>query len=734
MAFLRPDTPREEASHKDHATASERGVLRDPVIWLLVLSAFALRLIYNLALHSDDFTAGFVIDEREYFGAAHMLVEGRGFSFFDTALWVRPPLYVTLLAGVLRIGGDSYLPLLLLQALLGAVTLLPLGWLAWRIAGLRAARWCVGLAALYLPFTLFSGLLLSETLFTLLLSLTFISLLIALDRLEEGLRKSLPWLLLSGVLLGLSALTRSTALGFVPLVALYLIFAPGGGRRGSDTGSPDAEPEEENVKYAPRARESRRHLIAAFVVCVACLLTLVPWTVRNVAAYGKLILIDTTGGYNLWLASVGVKDEERLRADYTKIANQAERQSYAYARAWEEISADPLSFVGKGLKESLDLWMPNFSAEERQVKGYALGRVPAWHLLALFFLDDLLYILILVLSVVGLALTPRHPLKWLTGLWVLLWVVISFIFFAVTRFRLPVVAALLPWAGAGIAMIVSGRGRGATLRRLPRTSRIATVAVLLAILLVTLPTLPVSDTILGVGKWGEQEGYRQGELLLKAGDTTGALAAYARANQEITDTRYATAAAYLRTRDAVRALSFLKADEPGDRFEPAIIRGEAARIQGNLLSARSFFRAREVNVAADRALQWAWDHLSPPPTQEIVLGSGLDVGYIRGFYGAETAEDGTTFRWSGAHSEVRGGGAVSSLEVTWSGWRPGGVTPALPDILAGTLPNSLAWTSDKITLASPASSTLDLNVNAFIGAGNDPRLLGVRIARIGVER
>jgi hypothetical protein len=154
-------------------------------------------------------------------------------------------------------------------------------------------------------------------------------------------------------------------------------------------------------------------------------------------------LVDTTSGYNLWLASVGVRDEPRLQADLLAIPNPADRQGYAYAQAWKNISADPLGFVGKGVKESLDLWRPLFGAEERQISGYALGRVPAWHLTALLVFDDILYVVILVAAVLGLALSPPHPLKSLTGLWVGLWVLVSFIFFAVTRFRLPVVAVLI---------------------------------------------------------------------------------------------------------------------------------------------------------------------------------------------------------------------------------------------------------------------------------------------------
>ena len=84
---------------------------RDPLIWIVVVLAVLIRIAYNLALHSNGHPPGsFVIDEREYFGAAHMLSEGRGFSFYDTALWVRPPLYVASLAAIFTLGGTPISP------------------------------------------------------------------------------------------------------------------------------------------------------------------------------------------------------------------------------------------------------------------------------------------------------------------------------------------------------------------------------------------------------------------------------------------------------------------------------------------------------------------------------------------------------------------------------------------------------------------------------------------------
>src|SRR5438552_11939976 len=204
---------------------------RDLFIWLIVATAFVLRIGYNLALHPDGHPPNaFVIVEREYFSAAYMLAEGRGFSYFDTALWVRPPLYVAALAGVMKLARCDYFPTLLFQSLLSALTLLPVGWLAFRLAGRRAARIAVTIGLLYLPLTLFAGLLLSETLFVFLFAWALVALAKAYDALgSTWSRQTWLWLVVSGLLLGLGVLTRATALAFLPLVALWLLSARGGG-------------------------------------------------------------------------------------------------------------------------------------------------------------------------------------------------------------------------------------------------------------------------------------------------------------------------------------------------------------------------------------------------------------------------------------------------------------------------------------------------------------------------
>jgi 4-amino-4-deoxy-L-arabinose transferase-like glycosyltransferase len=717
-------------------------ILTDSVIWVIVLGALAFRILYNLALHSDGHPpTSFVIDEREYFGAAHVLAEGRGFSFFDTALWVRPPLYVLFLALFSPASDSNTSMVMIVQSLLSAVTLLPLAWLAERVGGLRAARWAALFGALYLPFTLFAGLVLSETLFVLVFALALVVLVKASEALRPpperdettGQRHGVQisaviWAGLAGMLLGLAALTRATALGFVPLAALWLFFSvKGRARRGS--------------------------ILAAATMLAACVLMLVPWAVRNYRAYGQFVLVDTTSGYNLWLGSVGVRDEERLQNDLRPLRDPVERQSFAYARAWENIRHDPLGFAGKGFKEGLDLWRPLFSAEERQVSGYTLGRVPAWHLYALFLLDDVVYLLIILFAIVGLFLAPPHPLKSLTVLWVLLWVAMSFIFFAVTRFRLPVVAALVPWAGVGVACLFPIRSAASRVRRLPVAAQVGGLVLAAAAVIAILPPIVNSLPLVGLGaeRWAQQAPFREAEWLLYRGDATWAIPEYGKANPEVPDTRYGLAAALLQNGQLRDALAILRDDEPADRFEPFLLRGEAARRSGDLDVASSLFNDRTVKMAGAQAVDWAWGHLNPPLTDTLEIGSGLDLGYIKGFYGPEMDEAGRTFRWTGKSAALRnvvGEKNGPNYELVWSGWRPEGAPPPVVEIISKPIGDTPP-THENVTLDTAADwrvgsapvpvsyqdsgftlGTTGLDLDAFVPGGSDMRLLGVRMAEV----
>ena len=153
------------------------------------------------------------------------------------------------------------------QALLGALTSGLTVLYAMRLGRSIAAAAAAGIAvALYFPLVLYTGFILTETLFSFLL-LGFV--LLALRACDSGQRR---WAAAAGALLGLSILVRPSLLAFLPFVAAAAI-------RGSSA----------------VVRTSRWTLAAA-------LLTIAPVAAQNSALLGRPSLVATNGGVNFFLA------------------------------------------------------------------------------------------------------------------------------------------------------------------------------------------------------------------------------------------------------------------------------------------------------------------------------------------------------------------------------------------------------------------------------------------------
>jgi hypothetical protein len=67
------------------------------------------------------------------------------------------------------------------------------------------------------------------------------------------------------------------------------------------------------------------------------------------------------------------------------------------------------------------------------------------------------------------------------------------------------------------------------------------------------------------------------------------------------------------------------------------------RDSGDLVQARDIL-ARFESIAGEDVQAWAIEWLRPPATTSIIVGDGLDLGYIRGFLEAEQSQAGN-FRW-----------------------------------------------------------------------------------------
>ena len=255
-------------------------------ILLLLLVAAALRLGWAISRPISDAAIDTLPDQREYLSIADSLLHGRGFSFLDkrfdeTVYAFRMPGYPAFVAAC----GGNVRAVRIFQAIIDTSTVLAtflLGGLLLR----QPMRW-VGIFAAavvaFNPFLIyFTGLILSETLFTAMLVWGMV-LIIAGHGGRGPWRRNLIWLA-GGVLLCLSVLVRPSAIALPILLAILAPFANRSvGRSYQDV------------------LENRVGLLPPGIVIVAILLLcLLPWAVRNRTVMGRWIWLDTNSGFSLY--------------------------------------------------------------------------------------------------------------------------------------------------------------------------------------------------------------------------------------------------------------------------------------------------------------------------------------------------------------------------------------------------------------------------------------------------
>lgn len=262
---------------------------------LLFYSVLAIALWFRLdfvlgvdvPLHSD--MASFDARAMSILQHGQFAVGGDQIGF--AASTYRPPFYPLFLAGIYAIFGHSQLPVYIIQALLGTLTVALTYWLAHNMLDntpvwIReaAALSAMGLVATYPSIVAYSGILLSETLFITLL----MTALLGIFRLTQpGAKKFTA--ILTGMVLGLSGLTRTVGLP-VSLIALLIFLIA---RRVSWT--------------------------SAILVVVTALLMIAPWTLRNYAEFGRYVFVDNAAGINMVIGN-----NDLAKGDYTQ----------GYAETW----------------------------------------------------------------------------------------------------------------------------------------------------------------------------------------------------------------------------------------------------------------------------------------------------------------------------------------------------------------------------------------------------------------
>ena len=271
----------------------EEAARRDPDftrrLALIVLLGLVLRVAYVLLVERGHPLSG---DGVYYHEAANLLADGLGFTdpyrylhggaqellfvadpstimaSANTALPVghveptagHPPLWVLVLGFSSMLGFTGVTAHQMLGAIVGAFGVVAIGWAGRTLDGPRTGLVAAALAAVHACLWLSDGLLMSET-----LVVTGTALLVGCA-IRAHRSSDTRWILLLGLVGGLTALVRAEMLVVLPLVAWPVLWTPG--------------------------IAARRRLIRYVAIGLVAGAVLAPWTIRNLRAFEEPVLLS----------------------------------------------------------------------------------------------------------------------------------------------------------------------------------------------------------------------------------------------------------------------------------------------------------------------------------------------------------------------------------------------------------------------------------------------------------
>ena len=256
---------------------------------LIVFLGLVLRVAYVLLVERGDPLSG---DGVYYHEAANLLADGLGFTepyrylhggaqevlfvadpsaitaSANAALPVghveptagHPPLWVLVLGFSSMLGFTGVTAHQMLGAIVGALGVAAVGWTGRTLDGPRTGLVAAALAAVHACLWLSDGLLMSET-----LVVTGTALLVGCA-IRAHRSSDTRWILLLGLVGGLTALVRAEMLVVLPLVAWPVLWTPG--------------------------IAARRRLIRYVAIGLVAGAVLAPWTVRNLRAFEEPVLLS----------------------------------------------------------------------------------------------------------------------------------------------------------------------------------------------------------------------------------------------------------------------------------------------------------------------------------------------------------------------------------------------------------------------------------------------------------
>jgi len=378
-------------------------------------------------------------DSADYDNVAWNLASGRGYSFdgatapYPTAFV--PPLLPWLTSLLYRTVGHHYFAAVLLQCVIGALIPGALAAFGAAMSGAATGRLAGWIVALHPLLVFFAGYLMTEPLFTLLLTL-------ALGLSAEWIKTPRPGRALgAGVAWGLANLTRPTAL-LLPLGVLAWAWAPLG------------------LTVTARERARQMALLLAGVALVVG-----PWTVRNAIVLHAFVPVTTGGGGALYVGNnetvwsdparrggaTGGAWDRQLAGEFRGLS-EVEIDARARAAALAFLAAHRREWPAMALAKLARFW--RLSAVGSGAGEWRRPESPIGRLLAVVDPLRLWSLALFPLAAWGAVLTVRGPRRWFQSLslWVILYFsLLAVVFFGALRMRMPVEPLIALLGAVGIS-------------------------------------------------------------------------------------------------------------------------------------------------------------------------------------------------------------------------------------------------------------------------------------------
>ena len=373
----------------------------------------------------------------------------------------RPPLYPIFLALIyfaFGVGAKRFFIARLTQTILAA-SMAPLTYaLGRRLFPMQesTAQISAWIITLYPMLIIYPLALATENLFFVLVLCSILTLLIAKKSLEifplqKG--KSLPflirsrWFILSGVLLGLTSLTRSVAQIFAIIAAIWVWFF---------------------------LKEWKQ----AIVVLLMASMVVAPWIMRNSLLIGRFTGIESAIGYDLYLGyhPQGTGTFQYPQSlDLMTITNDSVRDNVGIQKTLEFIKVDPGRVAYLFIRRAGYFFGLEWRALTYFYSNDYFGHIPALALGGIFALFSLPFMIISISGTVGLAISNCRKETWLIALFFFGYITPHLLIIAEDRFHLTTIPFFAILAAQGW---IGGR---ASIRQRWAGSRAGKVALVLAL-------------------------------------------------------------------------------------------------------------------------------------------------------------------------------------------------------------------------------------------------------------